>query len=296
MLTAVAIVTLSVADLPKVEDAYARFLDYRTVSRGSVSADLARLWNAPAVEGRAYVLMQPASGERVYLRLVESPPTPGYAPMRTFGWNANEILVQDPDEMAAALAHSPFRVVGPPQALSSNAAVRAMQAIGPADELIYLTRIPPTGSVFIKTPPKARVDRTFIVVLGGPDMQAMQAFWRDTLRLPVSDVFPARVTILNEVHGLDPEFQIPLSLATMPPGFAIEIDEYPPLAGPRPQRPGDLPPGMAMVSFRSDSAPGAAVPWVAPPRAIAEAPYHGAMAGLVVGPAGEWVEVIGPQP
>ena len=87
--------------------AYERWLGYQVVARGTIPPELATAWNSPATSGRRYVLMQPASGWRTYLRLVESPPTPGYAAMRTHGWNANEILVQDPDALAAQFATFP---------------------------------------------------------------------------------------------------------------------------------------------------------------------------------------------
>ncbi|HPF27882.1 MAG TPA: hypothetical protein PK159_14955, partial [Steroidobacteraceae bacterium] len=65
MLVAIVAVTLTAPDLMAVEQAYARYLGYHTVERGVVSAELARGWDAPAVAGRSYLLMQPASGEPV---------------------------------------------------------------------------------------------------------------------------------------------------------------------------------------------------------------------------------------
>jgi catechol 2,3-dioxygenase-like lactoylglutathione lyase family enzyme len=292
MLTAIIAVTLTVPDLAAAQSAYVAALGYRVAAEGVVSRSLAAGWNAPLAEGRRYVLLQPASGEPTWLRLVQSPPVAGFEAMKTHGWNSNEILVQDPDALAASFAGSPFRVVGEPRPLSTNPAVRAMQAIGPAGELNYFTRIPPSGSVFIKTQARSYVDRTFIVVLGGPSMAAMQAFYRGTLGAPVTEPVGARIHVLQDAWGLPRETDTPLALVNFSTGFAIELDEYPPMAGPRPRRDGDLPPGMAMVSFTVPALDARSLPWVAPPAARPEAPYAGRRAGVIVGAAGEWIELV----
>src|SRR5690606_6641632 len=117
--------------------------------------------------GRRFVLMQPKSKEEVYLRFVQVDALDGYVPMKTYGWSAIEILVQDPDGLAAKFAHpkSPFKVVGPPRPLGPNSPIRAMQAIGPGNEVLYLTRVPPD---FRGGPAKTPIDRPFIMVVGGP--------------------------------------------------------------------------------------------------------------------------------
>ncbi len=296
MFVTIVAVTMAAPDLMAVEAAYSRYLHYQTIERGVVSAELARGWDAPAVEGRQYVLMQPQSGEPVYLRFVQSPATPGYAPLTTHGWNATEILVEDPDKLAEQLRDSPFRIIGEPRPLNMNPKVKAMQVIGPANELLYLTRIPPGGSLFDLGSAKSFVDRTFIVVLGGPDMAAMQSFYRDQLGMKTTPASPAVVNVVNDANGLAHDFAIPLGIVQLPKSFLIELDEYPKVTKPRPQRTGDLPPGMAMVSFDTTQAELAArtdkLSWIVPPATRAGKPYDGRKAGLLRGAAGELIEVI----
>ena len=134
MLQSILAVTICAEDLPAVEAAYSNYLNYRVVERGTVSAALAAHWHAPAMTGRAWLLLQPASGAPVYLRFVQQTHVAGYAPLKTYGWNAAELLVQDPDALAEGLAASPFKIVGPPRNLSSNDNIRAMQVVGPAHE------------------------------------------------------------------------------------------------------------------------------------------------------------------
>jgi catechol 2,3-dioxygenase-like lactoylglutathione lyase family enzyme len=295
MLTAILAVTLSVPDLPAMEQAYAEWLGYRTVERGLVSRDIAQGWGAPLAEGRRFVLMQPVSGEPTYLRLVQGPATPGYAVMKTHGWNANEILVEDPDALAAkfAGAGSPFRVVGPPRPLGTNPKIRAMQALGPAGELSYFTRLPPEGgSVFVKASARSFVDRTFIVVLGGPSMAAMRRFYEETLGIPVSEPVPARINVIQDAWGLPRDYETPLAIVKFSTAFVIELDEYPVAATPRPRREGDLPPGIAIVTFAVKSLDARSLAFVAPPAARAGQPYAGRRSAVLVGAAGEMIELV----
>jgi len=294
MLQAILMITLVVADLRAAERAYAEWLGYRITHRGAVTPQQAMAWGAPAAAGSPYLILQSASGADVYLRVIERPPTAGYAAMRTHGWNSNEILVKDPAalERKFAAPDSPFRVIGRTAALASNPAVIAMQALGPAGELNYFTRIPPEGGSFIKTPAVTDVDRSFIVVLGGPSMSALREFYGKVLGNPATPPYLSTVSVLQEALDLAPGTQTALSLVPISAGFLIELDEYPPVTGPRPRRSGDLPPGMAMVSFSVNTLGAAALDWHAPPTVRDEPPYHGRRAGIVVGAAGEWIELV----
>ena len=75
-------------------------------------------------------------------------------------------------------------IVGEPQDLSFSEDIRAMQVLGPGRELLYLTQFkrPVPGLEVPET--RCDVDRTFIVILGGPSMDALQDFYADTFRVP----------------------------------------------------------------------------------------------------------------
>jgi catechol 2,3-dioxygenase-like lactoylglutathione lyase family enzyme len=286
MLKGIVIVTLSVLNLGPVEDAYRDGLDYRTVDRGVISEELGTVWNTPDASGHEFVLMQPASEAAVYLRFVETPEVPGYAPLNSFGWNATELLVTDPDELAARLEDSAFEIIGPPKDLwDAPNAPRAMQTLGPGNEILYLTR---NGNFATDT----FVDRVFIMVVGGPSMTEFRDYYESKFGLTVGDATPFSISVISRAQNLPPETTYPLAVGQVSADFLIEFDEYPTTVGARPVSSGDLPPGTAMVSFYVDRIDAIDVPWNATPKPISDFPYNGRRAGVTIGPAGEWIELI----
>jgi catechol 2,3-dioxygenase-like lactoylglutathione lyase family enzyme len=287
MLKSIVVVTIAVAQLGPVENAYERYLDYMNVGSGLVSEATAGAWGTPGMVGQPYMLMRAESGHPALLRFIEAEPVEGYAPMQTHGWNATELLVKDPDAIAERLEDSPFQIVGPPADLwNAPNAPRAMQAIGPGNELLYLTR---NGQFNTKT----AVDRVFIMVLGGPSMAAFNDFYGDRLGLNVSEPQPFQIGVLSDALELSPDTTFPLAIATISEEFLIELDEYPTgVTTPRPRADGMLPPGVAMVGFAVASIDAFELDWRAAPVALPEAPYLGATVAVTAGPAGEWIELI----
>jgi hypothetical protein len=272
--------------------AYASRLDYQTVQRGEVSTELAGSWGSPKVAGREFVLMRPSSGEEVYLRFVESPDQPKSQALKHLGWNATELLVEDPVLLEPKLHDSEFRVIGPPRPLSMNPAVVAMQALGPADELLYFTRIPPGKSKFALGSARSFVDRVFIVVLGTDDIRASLDYYASTFRLPVTEPAPSRIDVLREAWSLPEEQQFPLAIVRLPERFLIEVDEYPAAATRRSVPEGEMPAGMAMVSFEVESLQPFEASLLHSPVTSTGPPYAGRRTGVMIGSTGELIELI----
>jgi hypothetical protein len=297
MLELLAIITIGAPNLDLMEQAYATSLHYEVVERGQVADELATVWNTPRMAGRDYILMQPESKAPYYLRFIQVDSVDGYGAMKTFGWNATEILVQDPDGLAKQFREndSLFKIIGEPRPLSATSDIRAMQVVGPADEVVYLTRFParsPDGSSLGGSTAKTYVDRPFIVILGGPDIQAMLTFYSETFGFSVSEPSKSRMTVLNKAFGYDIETVHPLAMARITPELAIEIDGYPDAATTRAQRFGELPPSMAIVGFEVDSFDGLEDLMLAPAQAISSLPYNGRMVAVIRGAAGELIELI----
>jgi hypothetical protein len=293
MLKTIATVTLLVNQLSAVEPAWREHLDYSAVHRGVVTEEQAALWAAPATRGKPFVILQSASLRPVYVRFVEDPAATIPAAGTTHGWNATEIVARDPDGLAARLAGTPFTVIGPPKDLwNAPDAPRAMQALGPAQELLYFTRVIPSGMTIPVSPASTEVDRVFIMVVGGPSMATLRSFYAEQLGLKSPPATAWQISVLARALKLPPTTTFPLTVAALPREFLVELDEYPAEAVPRPVPAGHLPPGIAMVSFGVRELDELKLAWRAPPRRLAEFPYNGQEAAVAVGPAGEWLEFV----
>lgn len=286
MLKSIIVVTISVLNLGTVQTAYEEHLDYQTVERGVLNEELTAAWGTPSMTGGNYLLMQPASGEEVFLRFVENSATEGHEPMTKFGWNATELLVKDPDALAEKLTDTAFRMIGPPKDLwAAPNAPRAMQVQGPGNEVLYLTRN-------LDFEFSGYVDRVFIMVVGGPSMAALSDFYGDKMGLKVGDATPFEITVISNAQGLPMDTTYPLAVARLSERFLIELDEYPATAGARSVEEGSLPPGLAMVSFAVDDLEALNVEFRTEPGEISGSLYGGRRTAVTVGPAGEWLELI----
>jgi hypothetical protein len=267
----IAAFTLTTGDLAATTAAYVRWLGYSLEDAGRVPASLAAAWGAPAVAGRRWAWLHPPGPPSVALRFVEQDPIAGAA-LLGHGWNAVEILVEDPYALARSFDGSPFRVVVAPRPLPFDSALHAMQVIGPAGELLYFTSLPRDRTLLDLSAATQRVDRPFIAILGAPDVGATLRFYGDRLGTPTIAPAPVNVRIINDSFGLGADAKVPMGIVKMPRDYLIEVDELPAHALPRARRSGELPQGVALVSFVYAGEP-----------------------GVVVGAAGEWIELLAPN-
>jgi len=285
-------VTTTAADLQTVEAAYTRWLGYRVVERGVVAPETAQAWGAAAVAGCGLLVLEPESGEPTFLRFVRQEPPPGFKACTTWGWAATEVIVRDAYALADRLADSPFRVVGAPRPLDSSDSIHAMQAIGPAGEMLYfaMVRRPIPG----REMPLARsfVDRCFIAVLGAPDLPAAARFYDEVFGAPPNPTFVGRIRSLAGQNGLSPETRFELVTTELPTGSKIEIDQYLDFGRARPRPAGGLPAGMAMVTFECRDIDRFGDRMLAPPVAARLPPHKGRRAGVLSGAAGELIELV----
>jgi hypothetical protein len=287
MLGRIACVTVTSADLEVSESLYSSALAYRTVAGGLIDAALARSWNAPGTEGARWLAMAPEGADDFCMRFVEQPGTAAYQPLRCHGWNAAEIVVADVDSLAPAVVAAGFELIGPPEDLSFSDQIRAMQVMGPDGEVLYLTMIKGPVPGLVLPTARCTVDRTFIAVLGGPDIDASKSFYSANFDVPPADTIDSRVSVLANAFGLDREYRFRIAALEIGGESFIETDQMPDAAIPRPIADGMLPPAIAMVSFRNDTAE------LKDGTPIDGPPYYGARHTCLKGPAGEIIELIG---
>jgi hypothetical protein len=293
-LRSIEIATHCVPDLNACIPVYRDLLDYQLIDEGGLPESLTTTWVTPNMTGLAYVLLQPASGAEVYLRFIETGNVGGYWPPVTQGWIATEILTTDPDVLLEKFHGTAFTHIGGPADLyPSPKSARALQMAGPAGELMYFTRILPGGSRFGLHGAKSFVDRPFIMVVGGTSMADIHEFYGGVLGLWVSEPDPFRIGQMSRVLGLAPATSYPVSLARIPGrSFLIELEELPPYIARRTVPEGQLPEGLAMVSFTSAPLSELNLDYRTEPRSIDLPPYNGRKVAVIEGPAGEWLELI----
>jgi len=291
MLGRISTVTINAPDLPATIAAYQRHLDYRVAADGALSHELARCWGRPQLAGRRCVLMEPESGADTYLRFVQGPAYASYEPLACVGWNAAEIIVRDVNALAERLAGSPFNVIGPPANLSFSDKIRAMQVVGPAGEVLYLTQISERLAAFDTPEATCDIDRVFIVILGGASLEALQDYYQRQFGVPRTPVIPSVVSVLSAQYGLPRDHKHPIAALPLRGQCYLEADEMPALAAARPCEPGQLPPGIAMVTFEVDRLQHLPST-LGPATTLQGLPYAGRPTCACVGSTGELIELV----
>lgn len=287
------IATIAAHDLNWVETHYGRHFDYQVREHGVVSRELAAAWGAPAVAGRRYLLMSPDSTPKVYLRAIESPQTKGYRALTSFGWNAIEIVVDDPDVLFESMRGSPFRVIGEPKPLATIPTIRAFQVVGNDEEVLYLTAETGDRARSVLPDPRGRIGRIFIMVLAASNPRATLDWYAERFALQPGALRVRPNPMINRAQGIELTTPLPIATARLAEhGNLIEFDGYSPNAIVRPMLAGELPPGVAMTSFAVRDLDAIKVEWITPPTRPAGMAYAGRRAATTRGPDGELIELI----
>jgi hypothetical protein len=280
----IAHATLIVDDATALASAYAG-LGLSAHAGGTVDRATAAAWRQPTLAGRAVTWLTPAGGTQPLLRLIEVPGTPPRPTRFSHGWLALEVLVRDVDALAPQVAAAGFEIVGPPADLDVSPAIRAMQAIGPAGEMLYLTQVKspvPPFEIPLSAALPAGVDigPLFIAVLSTPSREAVIAACeplapRQALR------FDTKITVLNRALGHEIGKRWPVATLQWADFSLFEIDEVidpavvPAAPAATATSPPALPPGLAWITLRT--APGT-------PHALVELS------------SGAWLETLPPAP
>lgn len=280
---------------PDLDGALADYRDrlgLACVERGTLPAELAASWDAPAAAGARFATLQPESGAHCFVRLVEQPLPHGFRPTRSFGWAAYEITVQDVFGWPARLAGSGFDIVGPPREIPGLPYFVAMQMLGRGREMIYLNEVREDTPTSDLPRAAAPIDHLFIVILATPDRAATMAWYADALGLKEGGTYTIPYTMINKAFDLPADTLTTISMAQKGRMPIVEVDDYPAAATVRERPPGMLPPGNAMVTLAIDTFEGRALDYLSPP-ARREGPlYGGRRAATLIGSAGELLELV----
>ena len=280
--------TVSVVNLEESEELYNEWLYYETIERGTVPVELALSWGAEKTGGQPYVVMQPASREDVYIRLIKINQPPKYIANTTWGWNAIEIICEDPDGLNEDFKNSPFKILGEPDALKNYPSIRAMQVQGKEEDVIYFTT--ETGS-YRKSPlprPKSKIGRIFIMVVAGPDIFKLQDWYSEKFNMQKKKINNSPIALINKAQGIPLDSERPLTtLSLSEHGNLLELDGYGNNTGPRMQNIDELPPGISITSITVKNLDDLDLKYITRP-----INSYGSRSATVVGPAGELLELI----
>jgi hypothetical protein len=250
--------TLIVSDAAPMLAAYAA-LGLRALRHGAVSAEQAQAWGHAELTDCDVVEMGTTPNEHGLLRLIEVPGTPTRPTRFSHGWLALEILVRDVDALAKLLPEHGFEVVGPPADLDVSPHIRAMQVVGPAGEMLYLTQvrapvppfeIPVSPHWFDGRPFEQHIGPLFIAVMSAPSRA--NAVFACTALLPQQSLqFDTKITVLNRALGRDLDSRWPVATTQWAGACLFEIDEVQDAGLQTPATVGALPAGLAWISMQA---------------------------------------------
>ncbi len=248
-LGAVQAATIITPSLDAIRDSWVRLLRYREIATFTLPQDAAIAWQAPVAAGSSCMSIAPPNGSGPILRFVERPAVTGFRALATLGWNALEILVQEPDGLVDLLAGSGFRHLSGPANLQGMADIRAVQFADPSNVAVYFTRIGDEAATSGLPQAQTPIDRLFITILGTSSLSATRKFYAQYFGMETSTPHPARISGLSKSNGLDPETQHELCVAKLAPGHLLEIDQFPSMVQRREVPTNDLPSGLISLAF-----------------------------------------------
>ena len=226
------------------------------------------------------------------MRFVEQPAHPDFVPLRSYGWAAIGICVEDVLAANARMEGSPFEIIGPPREIDGLPAIYPMQVKGPDGEVVYLTQIRDDLPAYDLPHAASPIDKLFILVMACSDLDASLDWMEKHAGVEkgrdMEIVYTMRASAfgapLDELHRI----------ATMIHGrdVFLELDQYPQAATVRPRHDGMLAPSCAVGTFWTpdfDALPG---PWNAPPVTREGPIYKGKRVGVVKDLDGALIEIV----
>ena len=215
--------TLNTSDYEGCLSAWCNYLAQKVHLETRLSAVESESWSASHLTGSRVAWLENDLGEP-WLRIIEDPSAKSFEPFSCYGWLSLEICVEDVDAIYQDLRDSPFKIIGPPADLDISPDIRAMQVIGPANEILYLTQIKAHVPGFELPFARCRVDRLFIPVLAAENRENALKFYTS---FPQTNgmLFETKITVLNRYLAFPANHRHPLATIQISGQNLIEIDQ-----------------------------------------------------------------------
>ncbi|MBL42672.1 MAG: hypothetical protein CMM49_08450 [Rhodospirillaceae bacterium] len=286
--------TIITPDIEETIKPYIEIFEYHVISNSIISDQLADLWNTKAHLKSESKIIAPKNRTYPWIRFIQAIEIADYKAMTSYGWHSLEINVQSVNEIPNKLANSNLKIIGEPHQLGMSKSIRAMQVIGYAKEVLYLTEIPNDGSVNHLPIAENFIDKIFIVPLGTSNMDETREWYLKNFPnikrgLEARDI---KMPLISNALAIDPNTKCSICTIRLPNKSSIEIDDYPDAASKRDFLPNSLPPGVSIVSFEVDSLDKVKVPFISEKSVIMDSPYSNSRVGVIRGSASEIIELV----
>lgn len=281
--------TLLTNNIKFASESYQASMGYTLVRDDLVSQALCDLWHTPNLLNNPMHILAAANGH-AWLRIVEDSNCGSAIPLKTQGWMALEVNVADVDLIRNEIDCDVFKIIGEPAYLQISDAIKAMQVIGPCNEVSYVTQVDKAVPPFHLPMTQSRTGSLFIPVLCTQNRDTSLAFY-EALNQHSGLKFDTKVTVLNNAWGKDIEHQYPVATLQLAGDCLFEIDQVPD-AQPNIVNSGSLPSGIAMITCVVEDIEAAAKQLNTTVSHTNDHYYPGQKVILTQGPSGELLELV----
>jgi len=246
-------VTILTHDLLKSADMYISAFGWQ--AKGSeylLGADEAIRWNVANLIGARVLEVCGINGG---VRFIESSTYQNPLPLRTFGWSALEICVDDVHKYVARAVEAGFEVLNEAVPLSGIAKplpLIAAQLAGSNGEVVYVTQILSEVPNFELPDVAKESGSIFICVLGASDLEKSREVLESQFEVRRASDREVAIRVINRVYEQPLETLHRLSSLQLAGRNAIEIDQLPIKGKQREKLAGNLTPGISIVTVRGE--------------------------------------------
>ena len=246
-------VTILTHDLSKSAAMYISAFGWQ--EKGSeylLRTEAASRWQAANLIG-AKVLE--VSGINGGVRFIQSTSYQNPLPLRTFGWSALEICVDDVHKYVAQAVEAGFEVLNEAVPLSGTAKplpLIAAQLAGINGEVVYITEILSEVPNFELPDVSKESGSIFICVLGASDLEKSREVLESQFEVRRASDREVSIRVINRVYEKPLDSLHRLSSLQLAGRNAIEIDQLPTEGGQREKLAGNLTPGISIVTVRGE--------------------------------------------
>ncbi len=246
-------VTILTPDLDSALLMYSRAFKWQSTNgENSLGKGEAVRWGTERLIGSPTSLVSGINGG---VRFIECGEYATPLPLRTFGWTALEICVNDVFEYTEQAISAGFTLLNEPvplKGVGKPLPLIASQLAGKNGEVVYITQILGEVPNFELPDIDTESGSIFICVLGASNLEISRSALESHFDLYRASDREVAITVINKIYGKSLTTTHRLSSLQLNGRNAIEIDQLPPEAANREVKIGFLPPGISIVSVLAE--------------------------------------------